>query len=701
MTDLVTYETHDDIAVVTIDNPPLNVISPGVPEGILAGLARADANSAVRAVVLRGAGRGFMAGADIKTFTMPRNEAPDVRGLVAGAAATNKPVVAALHGVALGGGLELALACDYRVAASGARLGLPEVKIGLLPGAGGTQRLPRLVGLEGALELIVSGTPVGAERALELGLVDKIIEGDLLDGALTYAREVADAGKHPTSEREVSSATPIDTVLAAARRQAETRARGLVAPQRCIDAVEAAAKLPFDAGMARERELFIELLEGAQSRGLRHVFFAERQAAKVEKVDDSVRPKEIQQGAVVGAGTMGGGIAMCFANAGIPVKVLEVSQENLDRGLGVVEKNYQRTVEKGRLSEDEMTTRMNRIEGTLNAADLADADVVIEAVFEDMSIKKEMFTQLDRVAGTSAVLATNTSTLDVNEIAAVTARPEAVVGMHFFSPANVMKLLEVVRADETSDEALLTAVTLGKKMGKVPVVVGVCDGFVGNRMLHPYLLEAQFLLEEGALPQQIDRVMTDFGMAMGPFAVSDLAGLDVGYRIRQARAATRDPAERYSALADKLVEMDRLGQKSGAGFYRYEPGDRTPHPDPAVEHLILEHARDLGLERREITDEEILKRLVYQLVNEGAQVLDEGIAQRSSDIDVIYVYGYGFPAYRGGPMFYAGELGLDAVYADVVQFRERYGDQWQATPLLQRLAEAGQTFADFDREKAA
>ena len=496
MADLVHYETRGGVAVITIANPPLNVLSRGVPEGILAGIEKGNADDAVKALVLTG-GKNFIAGADIKTFTLPRDQAPDIRGLVAGVAASTKPVIAAINGLALGGGVEVALACDYRVAAPGARLGTPEVKLGLLPGAGGTQRLPRLVGLEAGLELVVSGNPVKAERALELGLVDELIEDDLLEGALAYANRVADEGKRPTSERDVMSAAPADEVLAEARRQAEKSARGRVAPLRCVDAVEAAVKLPFNEGMARERELFMELLESEQSRGLRHIFFAERQAAKVADTDESVKPKNISKGAVVGAGTMGGGIAMCFADARIPVKVLETSQENLDKGLSTIEKNYRRSAEKGRLSEEAVQERLEHIEGVLEVGELADADVVIEAVFEDIELKKEVFEKLDAVMNDNAVLATNTSTLDVNDIAAVTKRPEAVVGTHFFSPANVMKLLEVVRGEKTSDEALVTAVSLGKKLGKVPVVVGVCDGFVGNRMLHPYVREAFFFARGG------------------------------------------------------------------------------------------------------------------------------------------------------------------------------------------------------------
>ena len=687
--DLVGYSRRGSIAVLTVNNPPVNVLSPGVPEGVLAGIARGEADDEVGAFVLIGGGRSFIAGADIKTFTMSRNEAPDVRGLVAGLEGSSKPVVAAMHGSALGGGLEAALACSYRVASPGTRLGQPEVKLGLLPGAGGTQRLPRLVGVEAALKMIVTGDPVGAEEALKLGLVDEIIEGDLLEGALSYAEGVAGEARPKTSELEVKSGAPLDAVFAYAREETKGRARGLLAPLRCIDAVEAAATLPWEEGLKRERELFEELLSSDQSKALRHIFFAERSAAKVPGLED-VKPKKIKHAAVVGAGTMGGGIAMNFANAGISVKVLETSEENLKRGLDTVRKNYARTVDKGRLSQEEMEARVGRIEGALEYASLSDVDLVVEAVFENMALKKEVFTKLEAAAPPGAILATNTSTLDVDEIAGVVSDPGRVLGTHFFSPANVMKLLEVVRADRTSDEALATALALAKAMRKIPVVVGVCDGFVGNRMIHVYVREAFFLVEEGALPQQVDGVMRDFGLAMGPFAMGDLAGLDVGYRIRQAQASTRSPDERYSSLADKVVEAGRLGQKTGAGFYRYE--GRTPLPDPEIDALVLAHSKEAGFERREISDEEILKRLLYALVNEGAHILEEGIARRAGDIDVIYVYGYGFPAYRGGPMFYADTVGLGEVYADVARFREEFGEHWKPAPLLKELAEEGGSF---------
>ena len=694
----VSYDCHGPSAVLTVDNPPVNVLSPGVPEGILEGLERGTADEEVKAFVLMGAGRSFIAGADIKTFTLPRDQVPDIPKLVLDVANTPKPIIAALHGSALGGGLEVALGCHYRVAAPGTRLGFPEVKLGLLPGAGGTQRLPRIINAQKALELIATGDPIGAEEALELGLVDKLVQNDLLEAALAYAEEVIQKGaqlRH-ISEIEAKLAFPSRLFFAEVRRQVSKRARGLEAPLRCVDAVEAAVTLPFEKGLKRERELFMEALDSEQSKALRHIFFAEREAAKVPGLHEA-KPKEVKQAAVIGAGTMGGGIAMNFANAGVKVKLLETSSENLERGLNTVRKNYQRTVDKGRLSQEEMDERLNLIEGVVDYGALADADMVIEAVFEDMDIKKEVFGKLETVTQPDTVLATNTSTLDVNNIAATTSRAGAVLGTHFFSPANVMKLLEVVRADETSDEALATALSLAKKMRKVPVVVGVCDGFVGNRMIHKYTREANFLVEEGALPQQVDGVMKAFGMAMGPFAVGDLAGLDVGYRIRQRQAETRDPAERYSEVSDKVYHLGRLGQKTGAGFYRYEAGSRTPIPDPEIDDLIIQHSKDIGIERREIGDEEILKRLMYQLVNEGAKILDEGIAQRPGDIDVIYVYGYGFPAYRGGPMFYADQVGLEEVYKDIQHFREVHGKLWKSAPLLERLAREGDRFSSLQQ----
>jgi 3-hydroxyacyl-CoA dehydrogenase len=698
MTDLVTREQRGAVAVITIDNPPLNVFSPGVPEGVAAYVRAAEADDEVRAIVVTGAGKHFVAGADITTFGMPRDKAPDLRGLIDTLAAASKPTVAAIRGTAFGGGLEMAMACHWRVATPDARLGVPEVKLGLLPGAGGTQRLPRLAGLAAALRMVTTGSPVDGRRAHELGLVDELAEDDIVGTAIAFAERKAgdDSGLRRTHEMDVVVDGDAGKILDEARAQAQRRAPGVIAPQRCIDAVVAAVKLPFDEGIRRERQLFDELLQSDQSKSLRHVFFAERRAAKVDDVDDDVAPLAIRQGAVIGAGTMGGGIAMNFANAGIPVTVVEVDRNALDAGLAKVERNYQRTVDKGRLSPDDKRQRTDRITGVTDLDAIADADVVIEAVFEDMALKREIFGRLDATAADHAVLATNTSTLDVDKIAAATRRPEAVVGMHFFSPANVMRLLEVVRGEATSDEALVTAVALGKRMGKVPVVVGVCDGFVGNRMFHVYTREASTLLEEGALPQHVDRVMTDFGFRMGPFAVQDLAGLDVGYRIRNQQAADRGiaPDERERTIADKLVERDRLGQKTGAGFYRYDGGGRTPTPDPEVEELIVAHAAEHGAARRAIDDQEIRDRLLGQLVNEGARILEEGIAQRAGDIDVIYVYGYGFPAHRGGPMFHAGLVGLDEVLGTVERFHQRYGDRWEPAPLLRELAVAGRTFAD-------
>jgi 3-hydroxyacyl-CoA dehydrogenase len=699
MTDLVTTDRHGDIAVITIDNPPLNVFSPGVPEGVRDQLHAAEADDDVTAVVVTGAGKHFVAGADITTFGMPRDEAPDVRGMIDALAAAAKPVVAAIRGTAFGGGLEMALACNWRVAAPDARLGLPEVKLGLLPGAGGTQRLPRLAGLEAALRMIPSGSPIDAARALEVGVVDEVVDGDLVDGAVAFARSVVgtDDALRRTHERGVTVDGDVDEVLDGARVRVERRAPGVIAPQRCIDAIEAAVKLPFAEGVERERQLFVELMESGQSKSLRHIFFAERTAAKIDDVDEDVEPREIATGAVIGAGTMGGGIAMNFANAGIPVTVVEVDTDSLDRGLAKVESNYRRSVDKGRLDADDMQQRMDRITGSVDFDAVADADVVIEAVFEDMAVKQEIFERLDKIAAPHAVLATNTSTLDVDRIARSTSRPRSVVGMHFFSPANVMQLLEVVRGEQTDDVTLTTAVALGKRMRKVPVVVGVCDGFVGNRMFHVYTREASALLEEGALPQQVDRVLTGFGFKMGVFAVQDLAGLDVGYRIRREQAIERglDPEDREKTIADKIVERDRLGQKTNAGFYHYAEDSRAPVPDDEIEQLIVEHSAERGIERRDIGDQEIRDRLLGQLINEGAKILEEGIAQRSSDIDVIYVYGYGFPAHRGGPMFHAGLVGLPVVHGTIARLHDEHGDRWAPAPLLERLAaQEGATFAD-------
>jgi 3-hydroxyacyl-CoA dehydrogenase len=605
-----------------------------------------------------------------------------------------KPIVAAIHGFALGGGLELALACHFRCALAGTQLGLPEVKLGLLPGAHGTQRLPRLVGVERALDMIVSGEPVTPERALELGLIDELVKGDIVAAGAQFANRVVREGREirRSSGLNAKLEQPAEAFFAAARARVAKEHRGYPAPLAIVDCLEAAATLPFAKGVARERELFERLRASTESQALRHLFFAERQVAKIPDVPEDTPTREIKSAAVIGAGTMGGGIAMNFANAGIPVKVLETSQEALDKGLGVVRKNYAATVAKGRLEQEEMDRRMGLIQGALSYDALKDADIVIEAVFEDMGVKKQVFERLDAVAKPGAILATNTSTLDVNEIARATRRPESVLGLHFFSPANVMKLLEVVRAAETSEQTLASAMKLARTIKKVGVVAGVCDGFIGNRMLHAYFREAGFLLEEGATPQQVDRVIEDFGFAMGPFRVSDLAGLDVGWYIRKRQAATRPPHLRYSKVADRICEMGRFGQKTGAGWYRYEAGNRTPLPDPEIEALIVSASKEAGIERRQVTDQEILERCIYALVNTGAQILDEGIALRAGDIDIAYIYGYGFPRYRGGPMFYADSVGLDKVHEAVQRFHAAHGEFWTPAPLLERLARAGGTF---------
>jgi 3-hydroxyacyl-CoA dehydrogenase len=605
-----------------------------------------------------------------------------------------KPIVAAIHGFALGGGLELALACHFRCAVAGTQLGLPEVKLGILPGAHGTQRLPRVVGAERALDMITSGEPIGADKALELGLIDEIVKGEIAAAGVGFANRVVREGREPrkTSMLTAKLDQPAQEFFAAARARIGKEYRGYPAPLVIVDCIEAAVTLPFAKGVQKERELFEKLRGTTESKALRHLFFAERQVSKIPDVPEETPTREIKTAALVGAGTMGGGIAMNFTNAGIPVKVLEVNQEALDKGLGVVRKNYAGTVSKGRLSQEDMDKRMALFKGVTSYDALKDADIVIEAVFEDMTVKKQVFEKLDKVCKPGAILATNTSTLDVNEIAAVTARPESVLGLHFFSPANVMKLLEVVRASKTSKETLATAMKLSKTIKKVGVVAGVCDGFIGNRMLHSYFREAGFLLEEGALPQQVDKVIEDFGFAMGPFRVSDLAGLDVGWYIRKRQAATRPAHLRYSKVADKICEMGRFGQKTGAGWYRYETGSRTPIPDPKIEALIVSASKEAGIERRAISEQEILERCMYALINTGAEILDEGIALRASDIDIVYIYGYGFPRYRGGPMFYADTVGLGKVYESVKRFHQAHGEFWTPAPLLERLAREGGKF---------
>ena len=696
MSDLVLYEQRGNVAVLTLNNPPVNVLSPGVPEGILAGLARGNADEGVQAFVLIGGGRSFIAGADVKTFNLPREQQPNVLGLIEGLEHNPKPVVAAMHGNALGGGLEVAMGCHYRVASPATNLGQPEVKLGVIPGAGGTQRLPRLIGVEAALPMIVSGDPIRAEKALELGLIDELIEGDLLEGALKFAQNAR--GLPKVRDLEASLGAPPEPFFAAAREQIEKQARGLEAPLLCLEAVQGAVQLPFDQGMRRERDLFVQAVTSDQSRGLRHIFFAEREAGKIDGVGKNVRARDIKSAGVLGAGTMGGGIAMNFAGAGIPVTVYEANEENLARGLATIRKNYENTAKKGRLSMQQVEQRMDLIRGTLNLADLADADYVIEAVFEDMNVKREVFGMLDAVCKPGAILASNTSTLDVNEIARSTGRPESVLGMHFFSPANVMRLLEIVRPGKVSDEVLVSSMALAKALKKIGVVVGVCDGFVGNRMIHHYGHEAQKMVDEGADPQQIDAAMHAFGLPMGPFEMSDMAGLDIGYAIR-ARQAREAGLPKPDSIVDRIVELGRKGQKTGAGIYSYASG-RKGIPDPEVQSLIQNYRTEKGLVKRQLSQDEITKRLIYQLVNEGAKILKEGIAQRPGDIDVIYVYGYGFPAYRGGPMFYADQVGLENVLADIQTFHEQHGDSWKPAPLLEKLAAEGKGFGEMGRREA-
>jgi 3-hydroxyacyl-CoA dehydrogenase len=602
-------------------------------------------------------------------------------------------VIAAIHGSALGLGLEFAMGCHYRIAQRGARLGLPEVKLGLLPGGGGTQRLPRLAGVEAAVKMIVEGNPVSADEALAMGLVDEVAAGELLPAALDFARRVAKNTAHPVASRRQAKAPADAGFFEAQRKRIATSKRGQPAPLECVACIEAATTMPFDEGMKFERERFDVLVNGTESKAMRHLFLAERAAAKIPGIPADIAPAKIGKVAVIGAGTMGSGIAMSFASAGIPVILFEARDEALQRGLATIRRNYEGTVSKGKLKQEEAEARIARIEPTLDMARMAEADLVIEAVFEDMAVKKDLFGRLDALCKPGAVLATNTSRLDVNEIAAATSRPQSVIGLHYFSPANVMRLVEVVRGAATSPEVVATSMNVVRLTGKLPVLVGVCDGFVGNRMVAQYAREAEFLLEEGATPQQVDGALQNFGLAMGRFAMADLAGLDIGWAGRKRLAPTRPAHLRYSKVADRICEMGRFGQKTGAGFYRYEASSRTPLPDPIVNDLIVECAREAGIERRTITDEEIVERTIYALVNEGAKILEEGIAQRASDIDLIYVNGYGFPAWRGGPMFYADTVGLDKVYARVIDFERRHGEFWKPAPLLKRLAESGKTFA--------
>jgi 3-hydroxyacyl-CoA dehydrogenase len=703
MNELVQLTRSEDVAVITIDNPPVNALSPGVPEGLLAAIQAAAADAAVKSVVVIGAGSTFIAGADIREFgKMVAGERPRISllPLLLAIEDSPKPVVMAIHGQALGGGLEVAMAGHYRVIAPRAQVGQPEVKLGIIPGAGGTQRLPRLAGVAKAVEMCAFGEPISAPEALAFGIADRIIEADLLGGAVAFASEMANRPASKTRERQEKLAGFDPSVFAAARDTARKTRRGQRAPLAAIDAVEASPKLPFEEGCQVEARLFNECLYSNQSRALIHAFFGERTVAKIPDIPKNTPLREIRRAAVVGAGTMGGGIAMNYANAGIPVIVKEVSEEALDRGLSTIRKNYANSVARGRFSQAMMDERMALITPQLTYDGFEEADIIVEAVFEGMGLKKQVFREIDRIAKPSCILASNTSSLDIDEIASATRRPESVIGHHFFSPANVMRLVEVVRGKATAREAIATSMALAKRLKKVAVVAGNCRGFIGNRMLGPYFREAQFLIEEGATVEAVNQTLYDFGWAMGPLAVSDLAGLDVGWRIRKEFKHLEKPGVRVPLVADRLCELGRFGQKTGRGFSLYDE-NRRPLADPETAALIEQVARQAGIERRTVQAEEILDRCLFALVNEGARLLGEGIALRAVDIDIVYLNGYGFPAWRGGPMFYADTVGLEKVLGRVREFEARHGsDLWSPAPLLERLASDGNTFAGYDKQMA-
>ena len=705
MTDLVQLTKDNGIAVITINNPPVNALSPGVPEGISEALDQMAQDDSVKAAVLIGGGRTFVAGADIKEFGKMTSGKPRGAGLLPlllKIEDSSKPVIVAIHGTAFGGGLELAMAGHYRVALSTAQVGQPEVKLGLIPGAAGTQRLPRLTGVAKAVEMCTTGNPVKAEEALKFGIVDRIIEGDLLAGAVAFAREVSGKPVPKTRERneKLGNSTDNTQIFSSARETSAKKQRGLLAPAAAIDAVEAATKLPFEEGCKTEQKLFIDCLFSQQSKSLIHVFFSEREVTKIPDIPKETPVIPIKSAAVVGAGTMGGGIAMVLANAGIPVLLKEADQAALDRGLAIIQSNYANSVKRGRFSQQVAEERLKRITPTLTYDDFSNVELVIEAVFEGMALKKEVFKELDRVCKPGAILASNTSTLSIDEIASSTSRHEFVIGTHFFSPANVMRLLEIVRGKASSKQVIATCMQLSKTVGKVGVLVGNCRGFVGNRMFGPYRREAQFLVEEGASIEAVDKALSDFGMAMGPLATGDLAGLDVGWRIRKEYRHLEVPGIRQPFAEDRLCELGRYGQKTGAGWYKYDD-QRRATPDPAVAQLVRNWVEEAGVAQRQIAAEEITDRCLYALVNEGGRILEEGYALRASDIDIIYLNGYGFPAYRGGPMWYADTVGLKQVYERVSEFQRQHGEIWRPAPLLKRLADEGKTFADFGKQEGA
>ena len=706
MSDLVQLTKDNDIAVITINNPPVNALSPGVPEGIAAAIEQIDKDDSIKAAVLIGGGKTFIAGADIKEFgkitSGKAGGGLELPALLLKIEDCRKPVVMAIHGSAFGGGLELAMSGHYRVAVPTAQVGQPEVKLGIIPGAAGTQRLPRLAGAAKAVEMCAEGNPIKAADALDSGIIDRVIDSDPLAGAVAFAREVADKPVRKTRERndKLGSSEQNAPIFAAARENARKKQRGMISPLAAIDAVEAATKLPFEEGCKLERKLFMECLFSDQSKALIHVFFGEREVAKIPDIPKETPLIPVNSAAVVGAGTMGGGIAMVLANAGLPVLLKEADQAALDKGLANIQKNYATSVKRGRFTQAFVDERLKLIQPTLSYDSFANADLVIEAVFEGMALKKEVFTELDRACKPGAILASNTSTLNIDEIASSTSRPQSVIGTHFFSPANVMRLLEIVRGKASSKEVIATCMQLSKKIGKIGVLVGNCRGFVGNRMFHPYVRESVFLLEEGASVEAVDSALYDFGMAMGPLAVGDLAGLDVGWRIRKEYRHLEKPGIRQAFAGDNLCEMGRYGQKTGAGWYKYDE-NRRAIADPEVAQLVRKWATEAGIPQREISREEIVDRCVYALVNEGARILEEGYALRAVDIDIIYLNGYGFPAHRGGPMWYADTIGLKKVFDRVKEFHKRHGELWEPAPLLKLLADEGKKFADFNKEQSA
>ena len=678
----ISTRRHGDVLIILSNNPPVNALGAAVRQGLVDAIEKAGADESVKAVVIACEGQTFFAGADITEFGKPP-VMPWLPTVVDTIEACAKPVVAAIHGTALGGGLEVALGCHYRVALPSAKLGTPEVKLGLLPGAGGTQRLPRVAGVRQALEMCATGTPIAARQAFDCGLVDRLVEGELIPHAVGYAEEVRDVRPLPrSSERQdrLSECSPetFETFL----KENARRFRGFEAPLKNIEAVRIACDKPYAQGVIEERKLFMELMSGSQAKAQQYFFFAERKANKIEGLPEATEPRNIHRVGVIGAGTMGGGIAMNFLSAAIPVTIVEMGQEALDRGTGVMRNNYEASAAKGRFTSDQVEQALALLHPTLDFAELADCDLIIEAVYENMDVKKEVFARLDKIAKPGAILTSNTSYLDINEIASSISRPGDVVGMHFFSPANVMKLLEVVRGDKTAPDVLLTAMTVGKRIRKVPVVARVCHGFIGNRMLMPRQIEATKLLLEGASPEQIDKVHVEFGMPMGPFQMADLAGVDIGWH--------RDP-NRIETIRDALCAIDRWGQKKGAGFYDYDE-KRRPRPSPIVEEIIEDFASKQGVERREISDQEIVERTLYTMINEGAKILEEGIAQRASDIDVVWVYGYGWPVYRGGPMCWADSVGLDKIVAGLKHQEARMKPEFSLSPMLLQKAEEGERF---------